>query len=108
MREFRDIVRSLNNIVSVQLWKTKQPNLPYRMQLQRRGGSIVTSGGINVAEAAVTLFSTCKAGAEFGRIPPRNLAALLRKRFSNGSANDICDILASDKSRFIENKYQDK
>jgi hypothetical protein len=53
------------------------PTLPYKLRLTRNDGSQVTSGGCNLAEAAVTLFST----AGLGRIPPKRIAILIAQNF---------------------------
>lgn len=53
--------------------------LPIRMSLTRTNGSTVTSGGLSIPEAAVTLFST----AGLGRVPPPILAERLKNLFRN-------------------------
>ena len=54
------------------------PTLPYKLRLVRNDGSVVTSGGCNLAEAAVALFST----AGLGRIPPKRIGMLIEQHFS--------------------------
>ena len=53
------------------------PTLPYKLRLVRTDGSEVTSGGCNLAEAAVALFST----AGLGRIPPKRIGMLIDQHF---------------------------
>lgn len=53
--------------------------LPVRMLLRRIDGSVVTSGGVSIADAAVVLFST----AGLGRFPPKILAKKLFELFTN-------------------------
>ena len=48
--------------------------LPVRMKLIRTNGTVVVSGGVNLAEAAVVLFYT----AGLGRFPPKILAKKLK------------------------------
>jgi hypothetical protein len=53
------------------------PTLPFKLTLVRNDDSVVTSGGYNLAEAAVTLFST----AGLGRIPPKRIGVLIAQKF---------------------------
>jgi hypothetical protein len=53
------------------------PTLPYKLRLVRNDGTEVTSGGCNLAEAAVALFST----AGLGRIPPKRIGMLIAQHF---------------------------
>lgn len=98
---------SFYNILDLNLWQVNQPNLPWRMSLTRQNGSVVTSGGINIPEAAVSLFST----AGFGRIPPKNLAKIIMTRFIDSVSNYpytvLCKALLKDKGKFIKDKYQE-
>lgn len=95
------------SIIDIKLWQTDHPTVPWSMELVRTNGSVVTSAGVDIPEAAVGLFST----AGFGRIPPKNLAVLIIARFKDVITrypyNLLYDALSKDKGRFIKDKYQE-
>jgi hypothetical protein len=94
---------SWQDITKLKLYKLKSLVLPWRMELVRNDGSVVTSGGVTIPEAAVALFST----AGYGRIPPRNLASLIVKRFGTETPyNQLFYVLSRDRSKFVYGKYQ--
>lgn len=99
--------RDWDSISDIKLWQTDHPTIPWSMELVRTDGSIVTAANVNIPEAAVALFST----AGFGRIPPRNLAALIWKRFKDRmhtySYAKLYEVLSNDKSKFLQGKYQE-
>ena len=66
------------------------PTLPFKLRLVRNDGSVVTSGGCNLAEAAVTLFST----AGLGRIPPKRIAILIAQNFGERMGHEPYQALA--------------
>lgn len=99
--------KNWNTIRDLELWKTDHPTVPWSMKLIRVDGSVVTGANHNIPEAAVALFST----AGFGRIPPRNLAMLMSKYFSDRIMEQpyrqLYEVLSTDKSKFLTGKYQD-
>ncbi len=66
-----------NQIKALELIEDYPGLLPVRMLLKYTDGSIVTSGGINIADASVVLFST----AGLGRFPPKILAKKISELF---------------------------
>ena len=77
------------DIQNLELVENYPRPLPVRMLLKRVDGSIVTSGGVNVDDAAVVLFST----AGLGRFPPNVLAKKIMETFRNRLKSQAYHIL---------------
>lgn len=67
------------DIQDLELVENHSGSLTVRMLLRKVDGSIVTSGGVSIVDAAVVLFST----AGLGRFPPKILARKLCELFAH-------------------------
>lgn len=67
------------NIEKIEIEETSEKLVPMRMKMTRRDGSVVTSAGQSVGDAAVVLFST----AGLGRYTPKDLAKMLKKKLDD-------------------------